>query len=122
MLDIINYGAENYWATPREFAIHDGDCKDYAIAKYFTLRKLGWSDADLRIVVLEDLYLAEAHAIAVEYVDERAYVLDNLIPHVVRSEIIRHYRPYYSINESGWWLHVARGLGDGRLSARPFPP
>jgi predicted transglutaminase-like cysteine proteinase len=106
--DIVNYGEENYWATPRQFAVNDGDCKDFAIAKYFTLRKLGWSDADLRIVVLQDLDLNEAHAITVAYVGSRSFILDNLIPQVVPSEVIRHYRPLYSINESGWWLHIAR--------------
>lgn len=108
VLDIINYGTENYWATPREFAIHDGDCKDYAIAKYFTLRKLGWSEADLRVVVLQDLNLNEAHAITVVYVGATAYLLDNLISEVVPAEIVHHYRPYYSINEAGWWLHTGR--------------
>jgi predicted transglutaminase-like cysteine proteinase len=108
VLDIVNYGVENYWATPREFAINDGDCKDYAIAKYFTLRKLGWREDDLRIVVLQDMNLDEAHAITVAYSDNTAYVLDNLLGQVVRAAIIHHYHPFYSINETGWWLHVVR--------------
>ncbi|MDX1810241.1 MAG: transglutaminase-like cysteine peptidase [Sulfurospirillaceae bacterium] len=32
----------DYWASPWEFLAKDkGDCEDYAIAKYFTLKKLG---------------------------------------------------------------------------------
>ena len=58
-----------YWETPREFAVHEGDCKDYAIAKYFTLRKLGWRADDLRVVVLRDMDLVEDHAITVAYLD-----------------------------------------------------
>ena len=95
----------NYWETPREFAIHDGDCKDYAIAKYFSLRYLGWSEDELRIVVVQDLNLRVAHAVLAAYVGDQILILDNQAREVVRSDSIRHYRPYYSINESHWWLH-----------------
>ena len=36
-----NYGQRDYWATPLEFLRRSGDCEDYAIAKYVTLRELG---------------------------------------------------------------------------------
>jgi predicted transglutaminase-like cysteine proteinase len=94
-----------YWETPRELVVKDGDCKDYAIAKYFTLRKLGWSAADLRVVVLRDVDIAEDHAIVVAYIGEKSYSLDNLVPMVLPTEAIHHYRPYYSINENEWWMH-----------------
>jgi predicted transglutaminase-like cysteine proteinase len=94
-----------YWETPRELAVQDGDCKDYAIAKYFTLRKLGWSADDLRVVVLRDLDISEDHAIVVAYLDGKSYSLDNLVPMVLPTEAIHHYRPYYSINENQWWMH-----------------
>jgi predicted transglutaminase-like cysteine proteinase len=105
VLDIVNYGVEDYWATPREFAIHDGDCEDFAIAKYISLKVLGWSDADLRVVVLQDLNLKVAHAVLAVYLDGQALILDNQTRQVLASEAIRHYRPYYSVNETGWWLH-----------------
>jgi predicted transglutaminase-like cysteine proteinase len=95
-----------YWETPREFVVQDGDCKDYAIAKYFTLRKLGWSADDLRVVVLRDVDIAEDHAIVVAYLDGKTYSLDNLVPMVLPTDVIHHYRPYYSINENDWWLHI----------------
>ncbi|MBV9523224.1 MAG: transglutaminase-like cysteine peptidase, partial [Alphaproteobacteria bacterium] len=57
----------NYWETPREFVQRDGDCKDYAIAKYFSLRYLGWREDDLRVVVVEDLNLRAAHAVLAAY-------------------------------------------------------
>jgi predicted transglutaminase-like cysteine proteinase len=105
VLDIVNYGVDDYWATPREFAVKDGDCEDYAIAKYISLRLLGWEEADLRVVVLQDLNLNVAHAVLAVYLDNDALILDNQTRQVLASTAIRHYRPYYSINESGWWLH-----------------
>jgi predicted transglutaminase-like cysteine proteinase len=108
----------NYWETPREFASHDGDCKDYAIAKYFSLRYLGWSEDGLRVVVVQDLNLRVAHAILAAYVGEEILILDNQARQVVRADSIRHYRPYYSINESHWWLHKS----DDTLPRRPAAP
>jgi predicted transglutaminase-like cysteine proteinase len=95
----------NYWETPREFAVFDGDCKDYAIAKYFSLRYLGWSEDELRVVVVQDLNLRVAHAVLAVYTDGTILILDNQVRQVVRADSIRHYLPYYSINESSWWLH-----------------
>jgi predicted transglutaminase-like cysteine proteinase len=95
----------NYWETPREFAVHDGDCKDYSIAKYFSLRYLGWSEDDLRVVVVQDLNLRVAHAVLAVYINGAIMILDNQARQVVRADSIRHYQPFYSINENSWWLH-----------------
>jgi predicted transglutaminase-like cysteine proteinase len=103
--DPVNYGVPDYWATLLQFMNKDGDCEDYAIAKFVSLRKIGFLNSQMRIVVVDDLNLRVPHAILVVYVDGRAYVLDNQISRVVPAEIINHYRPIYSINEEAWWLH-----------------
>lgn len=95
-----------YWETPREFVVQDGDCKDYAIAKYFTLRKLGWSADDLRVVVLRDMDIQADHAILVAYLDGKTYSLDILVRSVLPTSVIHHYRPYYAINEDHWWIMI----------------
>jgi predicted transglutaminase-like cysteine proteinase len=103
--DIVNYGMVDYWATPLEFLAHDGDCEDFAIAKYISMRELGFPHSDMRILVLNDLNLRIPHAILIVYQSGRAYVLDNQIAQVVPTDIIRHYQPIFSINEEAWWLH-----------------
>jgi predicted transglutaminase-like cysteine proteinase len=103
--DPVNYGVPDYWATPLQFMSKDGDCEDYAIAKYFSLRQLGFADERMRIVVVDDLNLRVPHAILVVYLAERAYILDNQISRVVPAEVVNHYKPIYSINEHSWWLH-----------------
>jgi predicted transglutaminase-like cysteine proteinase len=103
--DLANWGAEDYWETPNEFLGRDGDCEDFAIAKYKSLRMLGVSDDQLRIVVLQDLNLRIAHAVLVVLDGDKAWVLDNQIDQVIEADRIRHYRPYYSINETAYWLH-----------------
>ncbi len=88
-----------------EFALQDGDCKDYSIGKYFSLKLLGWREEDLRVVVVQDLNLRVAHAVLAVYINGAIMILDNQARQVVRADSIRHYQPYYSINESSWWLH-----------------
>ncbi|MSO74563.1 MAG: hypothetical protein EXQ99_05365, partial [Alphaproteobacteria bacterium] len=83
----------------------DGDCEDYAIAKYMSFRSLGYTPDDLRLVVLQDNNLHITHAVLVTYLDGRTLVLDNQIKQVVEHSRICHYSLYYSINETGWWLH-----------------
>ncbi|OAB56437.1 hypothetical protein AY599_21370 [Leptolyngbya valderiana BDU 20041] len=100
-----NWGVPDYWATPAQFFQKNGDCEDYAIAKFMSLRALGWPNEALRIVVLKDLNLRLMHAVLVVYHDGQAYVLDNQIDQVMPAERIRHYRPIYSVNEEAWWLH-----------------
>lgn len=105
IVDPINWGVPDYWATPFQFLRKNGDCEDYAIAKFMALRALGFENPEMRIVVLNDLNLGIAHAILVVYIDDGALVLDNQISSVVPAESIRHYQPVYSVNEEGWWLH-----------------
>ena len=105
IVDPVNWGLPDYWATPDEFFLKDGDCEDYAISKYVTLKRLGVDPNSMRLVILQDENLKIAHAVlAVEY-DGDYYILDNQINSVMPDDKILHYRPVYSINESGWWLH-----------------
>lgn len=106
--DIANWGVPDYWETPKQFLDRHGDCEDYAIAKYYSMRALGMGGDALRIVVLQDVNLNIPHAVLVAYIDGQPYVLDNQIPQVVQAQVIQHYRPFYSINERNWWLHRPR--------------
>ena len=106
VLDSVNYGVDDYWATPQEHLSNGGDCEDYAIAKYVTLRKLGFASDDLRVVVLNDLNLKVQHAILAVYVGDRVYILDNQATRVQSADRIVHYQPIYSVSEGAWWMHV----------------
>lgn len=96
----------NYWKTPYEFQRISGNCKDYAIAKFMSLRALGLSNGDMRLMVLRDLNLGGIiHAVLVVSVGEKTYILDNQIKQVVPTDRVYHYVPIYSINEEHWWQH-----------------
>ena len=103
--DITNWGRANYWEAPLEFLHKSGDCKDYAIAKYMSLRYLGWPVDELRLVVVRDMNLNADHAVLAIYFNDQILILDNQIRDVANADSIHHYRPYYSINEQHWWFH-----------------
>lgn len=107
IVDPVNYGVPDYWATPKQFFVKDGDCEDYGIAKYLSMRALRHPTDVMRIVVLMDMNLKIAHAVLAYYLDDEIYILDNQINTVVPHHRIRHYRPIYSINEKYYWVHTA---------------
>jgi predicted transglutaminase-like cysteine proteinase len=108
IFDIDQYGIEDYWAIPREFLPAGGDCEDFAITKFFSLRWLGWPAERLRIVVVQDTNLRIPHAVlAVEH-GGTPLILDNQVEDVLTDTDILHYTPVYSINEQAWWLHLPR--------------
>ncbi len=105
--DMVNWQQQDYWATIHQFFSKDGDCEDYAIAKYYSLIELGFDADQMRIVIVEDTNLNIAHAVLAVYLDDEIWVLDNQISTLVSHDNIVHYTPLYSINENAWWLHKA---------------
>lgn len=62
--DIKNWNTNDYWATPLEFlSVGAGDCEDYAIAKYFTLKKLGIQEDKLKLVYTRLVKNNQAHIV-----------------------------------------------------------
>ncbi len=108
VLDMDNYGLQDYWAVAREFLDRGGDCEDYAITKLFSLRWLDYPADDARIVVLQDTNLRIPHAVLAVAQGQDIAILDNQISEVVSHHDIIHYNPVYSINEKGWWLHLPK--------------
>jgi len=108
IVDPVNWGIPDYWATPDEFFLKDGDCEDYAISKYITLKRLGVPIESMRLVILQDENLRTAHAVLAVESEGESYILDNQIDAVMPHGQILHYRPVYSINENGWWLHQVK--------------
>lgn len=105
--DSVNYHKSDYWATPIEFLTRGGDCEDFAIAKYASLRALGFSSEDMRIAIVQDKVKNVPHAILIVYTTEGAFVLDNQTSYVRNEEDVKRYRPIFSINSTNWWLHKA---------------
>ncbi|WP_147818644.1 transglutaminase-like cysteine peptidase [Salidesulfovibrio onnuriiensis] len=105
-LDMSNYGQRDYWATPVEFLKKSGDCEDYAIAKYYALKELGFSPGQMRIVAVRDMIRNIGHAVLAVYLPDDIYILDNQTVMVLSHKRYTHYVPQYSVNERFRWMHV----------------
>jgi predicted transglutaminase-like cysteine proteinase len=103
--DSQNWHVSDYWETPGQFLAHGGDCEDYAIAKYFSLTRLGMSVDDMRIVIVDDTNLNAFHAVLAVRAEGTVWLLDNQLQHVVPMDVAVQYVPIYSLNEHGWWMH-----------------
>lgn len=105
--DWANWGLPDYWETPEEFLTRGGDCEDFAITKYFSLIRLGFSPADLRIVVVKDEKLQMFHAVlSVQRTGAETVLLDNQAVEIVPMAVAVNYRPIYSLNAVDWRLET----------------
>nr|WP_225579164.1 transglutaminase-like cysteine peptidase [Pseudomonas sp. PDM14] len=102
-----NWQQEDYWATPIEALLKGaGDCEDYSVAKYFTLRRLGIPSEKLRITYVKALRYNQAHMVLTYYAEPGAppLVLDNLIGEIRPAAERKDLLPVYSFNAEGLYL------------------
>ncbi|GAB2604732.1 transglutaminase-like cysteine peptidase [Nitrincola alkalisediminis] len=110
--DIRLWGVEDYWASPLEtLGKGMGDCEDYAIAKYISLRKAGISDNNLRLIYVRARTggprstVTEAHMVLGYYPHPTAepLILDSLISTVEPASRRPDLTPVFSFNSEGLW-------------------
>lgn len=112
--DIDHWGKEDYWATPVETLVtQGGDCEDYSIAKYFTLKEMGVPAKKMLLTYVKALELNQAHMVLTYYENPSSIplVLDNLIDEIEPASKRDDLAPVYSFNGDGLWLAKERGLG-----------
>lgn len=105
--DIGLWKQNDYWATPIEMLVKGaGDCEDYSIAKYFTLRRLGIPSDKLRITYVKALNYNQAHMVLTYYASPGAepLVLDNLINAIKPASQRKDLLPVYAFNAEGLYL------------------
>jgi predicted transglutaminase-like cysteine proteinase len=129
--DIVVWGQSEYWATPLEtIGQGRGDCEDFAIIKYVSLRMAGVANNKLRLVYakarLDGLAgpVWVAHMVLAYYTTPSAepLVLDSLNDAILPASRRPDLRPVFSFNSDGIFAGVSgRGAataaaGIGRLS------
>jgi predicted transglutaminase-like cysteine proteinase len=112
----------DYWATPIESLIKGaGDCEDYAIAKYFSLRRLGIPSEKLRITYVKALRLNQAHMVLTYYPSPTAepLVLDNLIDPIHPASRRQDLLPVDAFNAEGlYWPGSCSKKSDSKKLSR----
>jgi predicted transglutaminase-like cysteine proteinase len=103
--DSLHWGKKEYWQTPLETLIDfKGDCEDIAIAKYTTLRIMGYSEEQLNLVY--SLAGKTPHMVLAFYPDGHThpYVLDSLNPRLLTSEKRPDLITVFEFNNDTLWL------------------
>ncbi len=118
------WGQVDYWTSPLELLFKgQGDCEDFAIAKYFSLIASGVSGGKMRLVyVRAQIGVAvQAHMVLAYYPTPNAepLILDNLISDIRPASRRPDLVPVFSFSAEGLWQGVgAASAGDpaARLS------
>ncbi|WP_459937574.1 transglutaminase-like cysteine peptidase [Desulfonatronum parangueonense] len=117
--DMDLWGVEDYWATPFEFLSRSaGDCEDFAIAKYFTLKAMGVKEDRLNIMYVKSLRCGSSHMVLAYYETPKSepLILDNSIDCILAASQRKDLLPVFSFNASGLWS--SRQKAQGSLSGR----
>lgn len=108
--DLEVWGLDDYWATPLEvLGAGAGDCEDYVIAKFFSLRELGVDPRKLRLIYVRaqiggaSSSISQAHMVLGYYTtpDAQPLVLDNLIGEIRPAQQRPDLTPVFSFNNEG---------------------
>lgn len=110
--DQVLWNEKDYWATPLEmFGKGAGDCEDYSIGKYATLRLLGIPPERLRLIYVRARLggagstLSQAHMVLGYFPTPTSepLVLDNMVSEVRPAARRPDLTPVFSFNSEGLW-------------------
>lgn len=94
------------WITPEElFAAREGDCEDFALAKYWLLREAGVPAEDLYVMVVRDLAANVPHAFLAVRANGELFILDSRTPDVLRPEDLDAIQPVVTVTAQRNYVH-----------------
>jgi len=106
--DLAQHGVPDLWSAPlASLSSGQGDCEDYAIAKYVVLRAAGTPEDDLRVVLVRDRTVGQYHAVLAARQDGRWLVLDNRWPDLREDHEMKSFVPLFSLDSRGVSLFAA---------------
>lgn len=99
------YNTLDYWADTQELLQKKGDCEDYALSKYYTLRSLGFTPEELKVVVVYDNITYTNHAVLMVYTNGTRYMLDINADDTDADKMDYRYETIYTFNEKTAWFY-----------------
>jgi predicted transglutaminase-like cysteine proteinase len=98
--DVAQHGVLDVWTAPlAAFSAGQGDCEDYAIAKYVALQEAGVPAHDLRFVIVHNTRLREDHAVVAARLGTQWLILDNTRFALLEDAELPDYLGLLSIND-----------------------
>jgi predicted transglutaminase-like cysteine proteinase len=91
------------WKTRLDFlADREGDCGDHALAEYFTLKRLGFKERDLQLIVAQLPGFADSfkggHVVLRVRAEDEYFILDNRRTELVGLSGLRKYKVLAGVN------------------------
>lgn len=124
--DVSIWNQSDYWATPLEtIGRGQGDCEDFAIVKYYSLKLAGIPVSKMRLIYVKAQQGGNqrAHMVLAYYASPSAepLVLDNLDPAIKPASKRPDLVPVFSFNSQGIYAGIAGNAaasagGTGKLS------
>lgn len=118
------YGENDFWATPTEtLGLGRGDCEDFTIAKYVSLRHLGVPADQLRLTYVR-LQMSggrsQAHMVLAWYAKPGAVplILDNANTAILPASQRRDLRPVFSFSSNALWVEGSQQRANINPSSR----
>ena len=108
------YDVEDFWATPAEtLGRGTGDCEDFTIAKYASLRHLGVPATQLRLTYVQlkvTSTQSQAHMVLAWYEKPNTtpLILDNANPRILPASERKDLKPVFSFNSEDLWVGNSR--------------
>jgi Bacterial transglutaminase-like cysteine proteinase BTLCP len=100
--DLTQYGVVDLWATPlMAFKSNAGDCEDYAIAKYVALHEIGFTDDDLRLLIVHLRATNEDHAVTAVRYEVEWLILDNRTLDIRQDANAAEFDPLFVVDGEG---------------------
>jgi predicted transglutaminase-like cysteine proteinase len=100
--DEMQWGVADHWSDPFETLLSNhGDCEDYAILKYAALLEAGTPKDDVKIVILQNFFPNETHAVVATRVDGQWLILDNRTLTLVRDADVTRAIPEFMLDHEG---------------------
>lgn len=112
--DLKVWNKKDYWTTREEFLYTNlGDCEDYVIAKYFSLRQLGVSEEKIFLTYVKAIKYKQSHMVLTYFKTKRStpLVLDNIVQEILPSSKRKDLRPLFNFNGEKIYMAKQRGLG-----------
>jgi predicted transglutaminase-like cysteine proteinase len=120
MSDLTQWGVIDRWSAPLvTLTTGFGDCEDYAIAKYVALQEAGVAAEDVKLVVVRDLAVGEAHAVVAVRLDGDWIILDNRRLTLVEDGDMRRTVPLFVLDQTGVKQFVLTPAPDARRASAP---
>ena len=125
--DKLQFGKEDYWASPAELLSSGlGDCEDWAIFSYISLRHMGIPEHQMRLVYVRAAIggpysgISQAHMVLAYYPEgaDEPLVIDSLINDILPASQRTDLTPVFSFNADGLWVGTGGQKSRQSSSAR----